>query len=79
MSASVYLLQCLQGVSVHFCDVVGFCDGIKILTNGVNIHQAVVSHLHTLEVREEPRGKKRFSLLDCISPWTAECISQLLH
>lgn len=58
--APIYLLQCLQGVGIHFCDVVGFCDSIKILTNRVNIHQAVVCHLNTLEVREEPRSKKRF-------------------
>lgn len=50
----MYLLQCLQGVGVYFSDVVGFCYSIKILTNRVNIHQAVVCDLNTLEVREKP-------------------------
>lgn len=54
----MYLLQGLQGVSVHFCDVIGFRHSIVILTNGVNIHQAVVCHLNTLEVREKPTNKR---------------------
>lgn len=54
----MYLLQCLQGVRVNFSDVVGFCYGIKILTNRVNIHQAVVCDLNALEVREKPANKK---------------------
>lgn len=66
MLAPIYLLQCVQGVCVHFCDIVGFCDSIKVLTNRVNIHQAVVCHLNALEVREKPRSKKRFGLLDFI-------------
>lgn len=57
-----YLLQCLQSFSVHFCDVVGFCDRIKILANWVNIHQAVVCDLDTLEVREKPANKKRLRI-----------------
>lgn len=65
--APVYLLQCLQGVGVHFSDVVGFCDSIKVLTNRVHVHQAVVCHLDSLEVREKPRGKKRFGCLDFTS------------
>lgn len=59
----VYLLQCVQGVGIHFSDIVGFCDSIKVLTNRVDIHQAVVCHLHTLEVGEKPRNRKRFGLV----------------
>lgn len=50
----LYLLQGLQGVRVYFCDEVGFCYGIEILTNRINIHQAVVCHFNALEVREKP-------------------------
>lgn len=46
----MYLLQCLQGVRVYFSDEVGFSYSIKILTNRINIHQAVVRHLYTFEV-----------------------------
>lgn len=53
----MYLLQCLQGVRVYFSNVVGFCYSIKILTDGVNIHQAVVCDLNTLEVREKSANK----------------------
>lgn len=55
-----YLLQRLQGFGVNFSDVVGFCYGIKVLANRVDIHQAVVCDLNTLEVRKKPAigGKK---------------------
>lgn len=56
---TVYLLQCLQGVSVYFSDVVGFCYSIKVLTDRVDIHQAVVCDLNTLEVREKPANKQK--------------------
>lgn len=55
----MYLLQCLQSFNVHFSDEVGFCHGIEILTNRVNIHQAVVCDLNTLEVGEKPANKRR--------------------
>ncbi len=54
-----YLLQRLQGINVYFSDVVGFCYSIKILTDRVNVHQAVVCDLNTLEVREKPANKKK--------------------
>lgn len=52
--ALMYLLQRLQGIRVYFGDEVGFCDGVEILTDGENVHQAVVCDLNALEVREEP-------------------------
>lgn len=56
----IYLLQRLQGISVYFSEVVGFCYSIVILTDRVNIHQAVVCHLNTLEVREKPEEKTHY-------------------
>lgn len=60
----MYLLQCLQGVSVYFRDEVGFCYSIKVLTNRVHVHQAVVCDLNTLEVGEEPASKIKISHKD---------------
>lgn len=55
----MYLLQCLQGISVYFSEVVGFCYSIKILTNRIDIHQAVVCDLNTFEVREKPANREK--------------------
>lgn len=57
----MYLLQRLQGIGVHFSDEVGFCTRIVIFSNRVDIHQAVVCDLHSLEVCEKPAniGQKR--------------------
>ena len=52
----MYLLQCLQSVSVHFSDVVGFCTCIVIFSNRVDIHQAVVCDLNSFEVCEKPEN-----------------------
>lgn len=54
----MYLLQRLQGVDIYFGDEVGFCYSVKVLTNRVNVHQAVVCDLNTLEVREKPANKQ---------------------
>ncbi len=55
----LYLLQCLQGFNVYFSDEVGFCYSVEILTNRVNVHQAVVCDLNALEVGEKPANKNR--------------------
>lgn len=55
----MYLLQCLQRVRVYFSDVVGFRYSIKVLADRVDVHQAVVCDLHTLEVREKPAKQKQ--------------------
>lgn len=57
----MYLLQRLQGVRVYFSEVVGFCHSVVILTDGVNVHQAVVCDLDALEVREKPAHKNVMS------------------
>ena len=54
----MYLLQRIQGLNVYFSDEVGFCYSIKILSDGVNVHQAVVCDLNTLEVREKPANDR---------------------
>lgn len=66
--ALMYLLQRLQGINVYFSDVVGFCYGIEILTNRVNVHQAVVCDLNTLEVREKPANKQKYYKV-----WRSRC------
>lgn len=58
----MYLLQCLQGVRVYFSDEVGFSYSIKILTNRIDIHQAVVRHLYTFEVWEKPENLENSEL-----------------
>lgn len=49
-----YLFQGFQGFHIDFSDKISLCDSIKILSNRVNIHQAVVCHLNAFEIREEP-------------------------
>lgn len=53
-----YLFQGFQGVHIYFGDIISLCDSIIILPNRVNVHQAVVCHLNTFEIREEPVKKK---------------------
>lgn len=54
----VYLLQCLQSLSVDFGNVVSLRYGVIVLSHGIDIHQAVVCDLNTFEVGEKPANKK---------------------
>lgn len=55
----MYLLQCLQSIWVYFSDVVCFSYGIKVLTNRIDVHQAVVCDLNTLKVGKESAHRHR--------------------
>jgi len=52
-----YLFQGFQGVHIYFGDIISLRDSIKILSDGVDVHQAVVCHLNTFEIWEEPVKK----------------------
>ena len=54
----LHLLGGLQSVRVDFSDEVGFCHCVIVLADRVNVHQAIICHLHTLEVREKPAEQK---------------------
>ena len=53
-----HLLGRLQSVRVDFGDEVGFRHSVVVLADRVNVHQAVICHLNTLEVREKPAKQK---------------------
>lgn len=52
-----YLFQGFQGVHIYFGDIISLRDSIIILSDRVDVHQAVVCHLNTFEIREEPVKK----------------------
>lgn len=55
-----YLLNCLQGLWVNFCDKVGLCTGIVIFSHWVYIYKGIVSNLYSSKVRKKPAEANDF-------------------
>lgn len=49
-----YLLNCLQGLGINFCNEVGLCAGIVIFPHWVDINKGIVSNLYSSKVRKKP-------------------------